>query len=228
MKFITEEDLRDLYRKEPFTDYEIEPGTRITPGARQFLTDRGINMLDHNNSCETIKNTENRKHTSEPLEKRKDLAHKRLYNKMKSMETLFLITAEEFLSRDILLAQKMIHINKSFSDIKNILDGRNSSDNHCCQKCTGIDESNFSDNLEDCFEITEFHIQLGKGKEIILLHRLRCALRETELDMLEFLDSNDDENNRYEEVVEKMNQIINTLSQLICSTAGGEKCQKKC
>lgn len=37
MKYITEEDLRDLYRKAPFTKYDLEPGVRLTPGARQFL-----------------------------------------------------------------------------------------------------------------------------------------------------------------------------------------------
>ena len=46
MKFITEDELRFLYRKEPFTTYEPEPGTRLTPGARQFLLDRGIDMYD--------------------------------------------------------------------------------------------------------------------------------------------------------------------------------------
>ena len=37
MKYITEADLRNLYRTTPFTTYETEPGTRLTPGARQFL-----------------------------------------------------------------------------------------------------------------------------------------------------------------------------------------------
>ena len=46
MKYITEADLRDLYRASPFTMYEAEPGTRLTPGARQFLGDRGIRVLD--------------------------------------------------------------------------------------------------------------------------------------------------------------------------------------
>ncbi|HYE69500.1 MAG TPA: hypothetical protein VEA58_12865, partial [Anaerovoracaceae bacterium] len=46
MKFITEDDLRELYKKEPFTAYAIEPGTRITPGARQFLADRQIYLPD--------------------------------------------------------------------------------------------------------------------------------------------------------------------------------------
>ena len=46
MKFITEEDLRDLYRKQPFTNYDLQKGERLTPGARQFLVDRGIDMYD--------------------------------------------------------------------------------------------------------------------------------------------------------------------------------------
>ena len=30
MKFITEEDLRDLYKKQPFTDYDLKEGERLT------------------------------------------------------------------------------------------------------------------------------------------------------------------------------------------------------
>lgn len=48
MKFITEEDLRDLYKRQPFTNYDLQPGERLTPGARQFLVDRGIDMYDRN------------------------------------------------------------------------------------------------------------------------------------------------------------------------------------
>ena len=46
MKFITEAELRDIYRIHPFTTYEAEPGSRLTPGARQFLADRGIKSFD--------------------------------------------------------------------------------------------------------------------------------------------------------------------------------------
>lgn len=47
MKFITEEDLRDLYKKQPLTDYD--PAREwLTPGARQFLVDRGVDMYDRN------------------------------------------------------------------------------------------------------------------------------------------------------------------------------------
>lgn len=226
MKFITEDDLRDLYKIEPFTDYQIEPGSRITPGARQFLADRGINMFDDTSSWKNRK-TVIEKDPSPLSERKKKLNKKRVYSKIKTMEALFLVAAEELLNVDVLLAQKIINLTKIFSDIKNAVDGKSLSDQICCQKCTGIYEENFSDYLDDCFEITEYHIQLAKGKEIIALHRLRCALREFDLDVLEFLNSSNDENKQCKEVIGKVNQITNTLSQLICTTVGGERCQKK-
>lgn len=223
MKFITEDDLRELYKTAPFTEYVIEPGTRITPGARQFLADRGINMFDGDSSWKP--NAEKPKSGDSKAEQKKDLCSKRLCLKMKSMEAMFLAIAQELLERDVLLAQKVIHLKKSFSDICSILEGKNSTEELCCQECTGIKECNFSENMEDCFEITDFHIQLGKGKEIILLHRLRCALRELEMELSESLDCNEEEDQN--SGVVRVNQIINTLSQLICVTAGGEKCQRQ-
>lgn len=46
MRFITENELRDLYRQEPFTSFTLQTDERLTPGARQYLLDKGINMYD--------------------------------------------------------------------------------------------------------------------------------------------------------------------------------------
>ncbi|MEG2936611.1 MAG: cobalamin adenosyltransferase, partial [Clostridium sp.] len=46
MKFITEEYLRDLFRKEPFDTYKLNEGQRLTPGARQYLSDKRIELQD--------------------------------------------------------------------------------------------------------------------------------------------------------------------------------------
>ena len=225
MKFITEDDLRDLYKKEPFTEYVIETGTRITPGARQFLADRQIYLPDED-PARNLPKPEKAKAKLPLTDERPAVCDKRLCSRIKSVETLFLMVAEELLNRDVLLAQKIIGLKKSFADIKNVLDGGKVCDQLVCEKCTGIHEDNFSDDLGDCFEITEFHILLGKGKEIIHLHRLRCALREMQLDILESFDGCE-ENEQCTEMIGKVNQIINTLSQLICYAAGGEKCQRK-
>lgn len=46
MIFMTEEELRRLYRKEPFKEYILDDNTRLTPGGRQFLVDRKIKIVD--------------------------------------------------------------------------------------------------------------------------------------------------------------------------------------
>lgn len=138
MKFITEEDLRDLYRKEPFTEYVIEPGTRITPGARQFLADRQIFLPDEE---PVLTGRSTGKQASKPCKpaEEKSVYGKRLGTRMKSVETLFLLMQMD------------------------------------------IEEA-----FEDCVD-----------------------------------------NKQCEEVTGKVNQIINTLSQMICDTAGGGTCQRK-
>ncbi|CAH2213946.1 ethanolamine utilization protein [Tepidibacter aestuarii] len=225
MKFIIEEDLRNLFKKEPFTSYEIKEGERLTPGARQFLLDRGINIFDDDSYIK--KGSENIKEQSKELEIRNDWKKKMFDSKMKSMEAQFLITAQELLYRDIFLAQSIINLGKQFSNIKKSLDEKNTDEIFCCKECTGIKADNFSDDLNDCFEITEFHIQLEKGREIIILHRLRCALRELEPFILELFENNDSENEFCKETIGKVNQSVNTLSQIICSIFGGKRCQRK-
>lgn len=86
---------------------------------------------------------------------------------------------------------------------------------------------NFSDDLKDCFEITDFHVQLEKGREILALHELRCALREIEPVMLQAFEGNDAAIGPCMDAIGKINQIINTVSQMICGAVGGKECQRK-
>jgi ethanolamine utilization cobalamin adenosyltransferase len=227
MKYITEEDLRDLYKKEPFTDYDLEPGARLTPGARQFLLDKGINMFDTDSGI-AGKNA-NIKPAAIVAEKKVVCKNKnkKLLSRMKSVEALFLLIEEELLGRDVCLAQSVIKLGKQFSCIKNAIKSEAPVENLCCSECTGINKNNFSDDLDDCFEITEFHIQLEKGREIVDLHRLRCALNEINIDLQELYEGSEDKNGQCEDITGKVNQIVNSLSQLICSAFGGKKCQRQ-
>jgi ethanolamine utilization cobalamin adenosyltransferase len=225
MKFITENDLRDFNKKEPFTTYELEPGARLTPGARQYLSDRGINMFD--NDIFPKKDTVNVVKPSAKPEKKNKWKKKKLHSKMKSTEALFLLSFEELLSGDVLLAQSVISLGKQFSCIKNHVDGKGSVENLSFMECTGINVDNFSEDLDDCFEITDSHMQLKQGRKIIILHRLRCDLREIEPVVLELYEGSNDENELCTEVIGKVNQIVNTLSQMICSVLGGKECQRK-
>jgi len=225
MKFITEEYLRDLYRKEPFDTYKLQQGQRLTPGAAQYLSDRRIKMNDDalksnknvskSNQAETIKET-----VSNNLN-----LNKKLCCKLKSMEAVFLVTSSEILKDDIILAQNIINLGKKISNIRNFVNGEGVLETIHCKECTFMNSSNFTTELEDCFEITEFHMQLPKSNAILKMHTLRCALGELQFEIIENFKSDDEIlKNR---IIENVNSIINSLSQLICLAVGGKECQRK-
>ncbi len=223
MKFITEEDLRDLYKKQPFTDYDPKPGERLTPGARQFLVDRGINMYDNDEPF--VKPAERRKETLaesavQPVTERQK---RRFCMRVKVLQSIFLLTAEELLKKDICLSQQVTGLYRQFSGLKTVGDGKCEASELCCSACSGMNEENFSSSLGECFEITDFHMQMEKGREMLLLHRLRSELEALELDLPDYLE----EGELQKQVSGKLNQIINTLSQMICGALGGKECQRK-
>ena len=221
MKFITEEDLRDLYKRQPFTNYDLQPGERLTPGARQFLVDRGIDMYDRNDPLTGKKESAVKTEEPDPapLGERKK---KKFCSRVKSLQALFLLTAEELLQRDVCMAQQVTELYRQFSHFGKVPEGTCSAGNLTCNACSGINSDNFAENLGDCFEITEFHMQMEKGREMLLLARLRSELEELELDLEDFLE---DEGLRGQ-VAGALNQIINTLSQMICGALGGKECQR--
>ena len=49
MKYLTENDLRIAYRDIPFEVFTIRSDEKLTPGARTFLSDRKIKIIDDNN-----------------------------------------------------------------------------------------------------------------------------------------------------------------------------------
>ena len=147
--------------------------------------------------------------------------------KLCSVEAMFLKTEETLLKGDILMAQNLTRLSKQFSDIRHMVEGKGSAMNLPCRECSGINCENFSEDLEDCFEITDFHVQLEKGSEILALHQLRCALREIEPVMLQAFEGNDAAIGPCMDAIGKINQIINTLSQMICGAIGGKECQRR-
>lgn len=59
MKYLTEDDLRLIYRDNPFETFTIQKQTRLTPGAKTFLMDRKVRLIDEAekavNQCSKIK-----------------------------------------------------------------------------------------------------------------------------------------------------------------------------
>lgn len=218
MKFITEEDLRDLYKKQPFMDYDLKPGERLTPGARQFLLDRGINLYDDDPFLNPgFKKAE----SGRPAASMQGKLHRKYCSRMKSLQALFLLTADELKKQDVCMAQQVTELYRHFAGFKSASEGTCNVADLCCSGCTGINEDNFSQCIGDCFEITEFHMQLEKGHQILLLARLKAELEEMDADLPDMM-----EGKLADQVSGKLNQIINTLAQMICSAVGGTECQR--
>lgn len=216
MKFITERELRCAFNTAPFAVYLLEADTRLTPEARQFLIDRGI---------ETIDTKTMNKQTSGAKTKICDNRHtKKLQLKMKVAASLFLLTGQRIIDRDIMLAQKIFELAEQFQLIQKMVDTEEKVENLICKECTGIKADTFSDDLGDCFEITSFHAQLEKGVEIVALHHLRCTLGELEPAIAEAFFNQKDGLDI--EIMNKVRQIMNRLSQLICLCTGGKTCQR--
>ncbi len=204
MKFITEDDLRILFRREPFTSYDLPKGARLTPGGRQFLVDKKISFFDDPMS--------GKRRTPKPEEKKEEtpkqeMSSQLLLLKRKTLQAQFLEAGLSLMERDVLLAEQVFDLERRLSFLGKESTGKENE----FQSCTGFNQDNFHKPLEDCFEITGFHAQSEKGREIVLLHRLRCSVRELAAEAGD----------------ESFNPVINRLSQMICLAYGGKACQKK-
>ncbi len=198
MKFITEDDLRIAFRKEPFASYKILEGTRLTPGARQFLVDNKVAIHDGN---EARQGKSGNASENKAVSEKENLQETKLtLLKKKTLQAEFLEAGLELIERNVLLAEQVFDLERRLNEPGALFQG-----------CTGFDQESFDTPSEDCFEITGFHAQSPKGKEILILHRLRCKTRELQAEGLE----------------ENLNPVINRLSQMICLEYGGSVCQKK-
>ncbi|MDW8799953.1 cobalamin adenosyltransferase [Clostridium sp. A1-XYC3] len=231
IKFITEEYLRDLYRKEPFNTYKLQQGQRLTPGAAQYLSDKRIKMINgdsktnEKNQVKAIKQAETAKQEEKINLNLNSNLKKKLCCKLKSIEATFLVTSSEILREDIILAQNIISLGRKISNIRNVVEGKGTLEPIYCRECTGMNSLNFTTELQDCFEITEFHMQLNKSSAILKIHVLRCALRELHFEIIDTYENDDDD--LKDRIINNINSIINSLSQLICSAVGGKQCQRK-
>lgn len=224
MKFITEEDLRELYKHAPFTTYELEPGARLTPGARQYLVDKGmLSDFDEPFKKSFQKSTPA---AEAPMKKRGDARLQLMIGKLKTIESRFFITEKELLPLDVCTVEILFQLRKQLAKLRMSCKDGSLVEDLSCHECTGMNKLNFSELGDDCFEITEFHVQLEKGHTITQLQLLRCELQEFVLECRVLIEEEAIEKTVLEQLIGKVNQVVNSLSQLLCSAYGGKKCQR--
>lgn len=199
MKFITEDDLRVLFNQESFESYKLAEETRLTPGARQFLQDRKIQIED--GQIIKKKGLASLEPGNSLPESPVESPERNLFQlKKDSLYADFMLAGLDLLERDVALAKEVFLLGESLLDLKAALVEPLEIGGGQCQK-----------QEEDCFKISSFHALIPKGREILTLHRLRCKARELQL---EYAD-------------EYMASLVNRLSQMICIEYGENLCQKK-
>lgn len=223
MKFITEEYLRDIYRKQTFDTYTLQQGQRLTPGAVQYLSDKKIELIDDASKANKKVSKNDQPEVIEQKGNDNLNLKKKLCCKLRSVEAKFLVTSSEILEEDIILAQNITNLGRKISKIRNAIDGKGTietiekSDRNNENLLTSIVE------IEEYFEITEFHMQLKNSSTILKMHTLRCNLVELQFEILETYE-NEEEALKIS-ITNSVNLVINSLSQLIESAVGGKECQ---
>lgn len=218
MKFITEADLRAIYKANPFTSYTLPAEARLTPGARQYLLDLGVDMYERRKEPPIAEKSVVTTKTSI-----RELEKEWLLLKIKCLKPNFLLTAQDLTVLDVFLAQQVTDLGRQFCLLALYVEGKCEVADLCIVPCAGMDEDNFGKPLDECVTIGEFHLQLENGRALVLLSRLRSevALFVKEIEMRALQDD------CVTTLITKLNQIANKLSQLICSAIGGTACKKK-
>jgi len=220
MLFITEADLRDQFKLQPITKFKLPPDTKLTPGARQFLLDRGVDLYDEDQNNDSFKgkrkNGENRQNKGIKITSR-------LSSKIKLLHSETLLCATNFVGGDINMIQDISKVSRFVLGILKYIECGIMTENLEYKICEHISEENFSKELSDCLEINDFYIQVENGKDIITLHRLRMLYANfyDELENYQF-ESKDVRT----KLKEYLCQIINTLSRLIYTIHGSKQCQR--
>lgn len=216
MKFITEMELRDLYKKESFATYVLQPDTKITPGARQFLVDRRVTLVQAQSSDSKKPNGD----AEDRIKVRGNWCALRLQARMESIESLFLLTAELLHSGDADLSEEVMALGKCFRNVRNAEREQIAPDN---LQFSGWSEEikKRSLKLGKNIDIGESHLGVRRGKEVALLNYLCASLREVEPAILEAYWNEEKQVCLRQDLVDSVNLIINVLYMLMCKCLGG-------
>ncbi len=168
MKFITENDLRTEYNQSAFTDYYVQKDSRLTPGARQFLIDRRIAIIQEG---ELSFSPGNRKKQRLQDSGNGDSCCELLHIKIRTLENLILTTAHDFLAGNTCFVKNLLQLYDRVNALHSF--GKSPAARKDCSK----NEDKKSHSVAS-FELNAFHLHAKNSAEILSLHRLLCAVEE--------------------------------------------------
>ena len=222
-KFITEEHLKGIYKKEPFSSFELKINERLTPGGRQYLLDKKIIINDNLNFKISCKSTDKpgvkekiESNIKEEKKENENLKHQNLVYKFSSIESLFYKLASDIFVKDLELAQKVIDICRYIRNFREFLEGKTELININCK----VEEK----DQEEEVEISEIYIYIKNSSDLFAIRHLFYELKILKGLVVEVYEN---EKNTLEVTIKYIDVIIEMMSKIISETAGGMKCQMK-
>lgn len=207
LKFITEQYLREIYKKMPFEIFKLEKEQRLTPGGRQFLTDKRIKI----ESVEEVKNTKNdlkgKTETTKDKNKEKVVFIKKdkYFYKIKSLESQLFSLVSENLDKNISLAQRLLEITRNFRNLN---------------RENNLKEEGKKDVMLEDINIHDIYIHNKNAVEIFKLHSILYEITYLEEDILE----KDDNNEGAKVFVQNLKYIKGEIFKIVVDLLGGEQC----
>lgn len=180
MRFITEMELRDLYKKEPFVEYTLSKETKLTPGARQFLTDRRI-PFEAGVRRPKVKSPQGTAQQEGTDAVQPEWRTKKLFRRMEHTESLFLMMAAN-LSRagNIILAENVIALGKYLRNARNACKEQKEPAPVQFWGCSASELRNRADAAGQDENALWLDGDGSKGTEVVFLNYLRTAVRDIE------------------------------------------------
>lgn len=237
MIYITEQNLRDLYGKQAFESFTLVEGERLTPGARQFLADRQISIVDpadvKPSKTATIRIDGTEEYSADaptPAEPKEtapsaapvcddtaapdpNLCNEKLKGRFCALQALYLKQATELYAQNQILANEIFDMECSLCSIEegsaiNIL---------VPGTCSGMTAEDLKQPHRECFHMTRAILLANHGTEAAALHYLRGETYRFYYENAGMLTQTQKVHIAY---------LINLFSQMIHKTIGGTLCQK--
>lgn len=245
MIYITEQNLRDLYGKQAFETFTLVEGERLTPGAKQFLSDRQISIVDPTDvkpsKTATIQLDGSEEYSSSDEETKQAAVEKETektaQNAVSScvgvsvpasvpngcsdkLKARFCALQALYLKQATeIYAQNQTLANEIFDMECSLYSIENGSDINILTPgpCSGMNAEDLKCPHKECFHMTRAILLANHGAEAAALHYLRG-------ETYRFYYDNAEELTQLQKV--RVAYLINLFSQMIHRTIGGSLCQK--
>ncbi|AFM40578.1 hypothetical protein Desaci_1574 [Desulfosporosinus acidiphilus SJ4] len=221
MKFITEMELRERYKAEPFTTYFLEHQIKITPGARQFLVDRGVKLVQAQGRDDGGAKKSGNENS---LQVRQSWLVQRLQGKMECLKALLLMVGSDLLKdSDAERAEEVLDLARYFQSLITAEREGTVPDDIKFWGWAEEEIKTCADNLGKFFEINDFHARLENGKTMTALNYIHASLCEMEPAILKVYWVEELGACSRQDLIDKVHLINNILCIMMWKCLGGQK-----